>query len=182
MHAFTIFIQSPYRQATPLAEGSPQQSTRFKPADQGLDLGQTTSPVYHSHFAHRFSATLNADHEQGALLRRIRLFGIWSYHCQVKNQTGMAHAELLPKRGNSTRAAKPIRAFAQLQPGSFRGQESGNIEKCKRAPLGIGFKRRQRYSEQKPRVDQPSIANTAFPSRSETYPDLVPGAASKLLP
>jgi hypothetical protein len=36
-----------------------------------MDLGQTTSPVHHSHFAHSSSATLNAEQEQGALLRRI---------------------------------------------------------------------------------------------------------------
>ena len=71
MHALTIFIQRPYRQATLLAKGRPQQSTRFKLANQGLDLGKTTSPVYHSHFAHCSSATLNAEQEQGALLRRI---------------------------------------------------------------------------------------------------------------
>ena len=71
MYALTIFIQRPYRQATLLAKGRTQQSTRFKLADQGLDLGKTTTPVYHSLFAHCSSATLNAKQEQGALLRRI---------------------------------------------------------------------------------------------------------------
>jgi hypothetical protein len=75
MYALTILIQSPYRKAMLLAEGSPQQSTRFKLADQGLDLGKTTPPVNHSQFAHCSSATLNAEQEQGALLRRIRLIG-----------------------------------------------------------------------------------------------------------
>jgi hypothetical protein len=37
-----------------------------------LDLGQTTSPLNHSHFAHIHSASLNAAQEKGALLRRIR--------------------------------------------------------------------------------------------------------------
>jgi len=72
MHALTILIQRPYRQATLLTKGRTQQSTRFKLADQGLDLGQITPLVNHSHFAHRFSATLIAEQEQGALLRRIR--------------------------------------------------------------------------------------------------------------
>jgi hypothetical protein len=71
MHALTIFIQRPYRQAPLLAKGRSQQSARFKLANQGLDLGKTTSPVYHSHFAHSSSATLNAEQEQGALLKRI---------------------------------------------------------------------------------------------------------------
>jgi hypothetical protein len=75
MHALTIFIQRPYRKATLLAKGRTQQSTRFKLTDQGLDLGKTTPPVNHSHFAHCSSATLNAKQEQGALLRRIRLGG-----------------------------------------------------------------------------------------------------------
>jgi len=74
MHALTIFIQRPYRQAPLLAKGRSQQSARFKLANQGLDLGKTTSPVYHSHFAHSSSATLNAEQEQGALLKRIQLF------------------------------------------------------------------------------------------------------------
>ena len=74
MHALTILIQRPYRKATLLAKGRTQQSTRFKLADQGLDLGKTTPPLYHSHFAHSFSATPNAEQEQGAFLRRIRTF------------------------------------------------------------------------------------------------------------
>jgi hypothetical protein len=73
MHALTILIQRPYRKATLLAKGRTQQSTRFKLADQCLDLGKTTPPLYHSNFAHCSSATLNAKQEQGALLRRIRL-------------------------------------------------------------------------------------------------------------
>ena len=60
------------RLAPLLAKGRTQQSTRFKLADQGLDLGKTTPPVNRSHFAHCPSATLNAKQEQGALLRRIR--------------------------------------------------------------------------------------------------------------
>ncbi len=72
MHAPTIFIQRPYRQATLLAKSRPQQSTRFKLADQGLDFGKTTPPVNHSHFAHCSSATLNTKQQQRALLRRIR--------------------------------------------------------------------------------------------------------------
>jgi hypothetical protein len=41
----TIFIKRPYRQATLMAKSSPQQSTRFKLRNQGLNLGQTTSSV-----------------------------------------------------------------------------------------------------------------------------------------
>jgi hypothetical protein len=68
MHALTIFIKRPYRQATLMAKSSPQQSTRFKLRNQGLNLGQTTPPVLHSHFAHSSSAPLNAAQEQSALL------------------------------------------------------------------------------------------------------------------
>jgi hypothetical protein len=75
MHALTIFIQRPYRQPPLLAKSRPQQSTRFKLTNQGLDLGQTTPPVYHSRFAHSSSAPLNTAQEQGALLRRIRTSG-----------------------------------------------------------------------------------------------------------
>jgi hypothetical protein len=44
-----------------------------------LDLGQTTSPLNHSHFAHIQSASLNAAQEKGALLRRIRCIGTPRY-------------------------------------------------------------------------------------------------------
>ncbi len=84
MHALTIFIQRPYRQATLLAKSRPQQSTRFKLADQGLDLGKTTPPVNHSHFAHCSSATLNAKQEQGALLRRIPTIGYNPALCLIR--------------------------------------------------------------------------------------------------
>jgi hypothetical protein len=67
MHALTIFIQRPYRQATLLAKGRPHQSTRFKLRNQGLDLGQTTPSVHHSHFAHSSSATLNARARTGCV-------------------------------------------------------------------------------------------------------------------
>ena len=60
MHALTIFIQRPYRKAPLLAKSRPQQSTRFKLRNQGLDLCQSTSPAHYSHFAHSFSTTLNA--------------------------------------------------------------------------------------------------------------------------
>ena len=78
MHALTIFIERPYRQASLMAKSSPQQSTRFKLRNQRLNLGKTTSPVLHSHFAHRSSAPLNAAQEQSALLRRIRHFGLFA--------------------------------------------------------------------------------------------------------
>jgi hypothetical protein len=71
MHAFTIFIQRPNDQASLLAKCCPHQSARFILRNQGLDLGQTTSPLNHSHFAHIHSASLNAAQEKGALLRRI---------------------------------------------------------------------------------------------------------------
>jgi hypothetical protein len=71
MHAFTIFIQRPNDQASLLAKCCPHQSARFILRNQGLDLGQTTSPLNHSHFAHIQSASLNAAQEKGALLRRI---------------------------------------------------------------------------------------------------------------
>jgi predicted nucleotidyltransferase len=73
LHALTIFIQRPYGQAPLLAKRCPHQSTRFKLCNQGLDLDQTTSPVHHSHFAHSSSPPLNAEQEQGALLRWIQL-------------------------------------------------------------------------------------------------------------
>jgi len=73
MHALTIFIKRLYRQASLMAKSSPQQSTRFKLRNQGLNLGQTTSPVLHSHFAHSYSAPLNEEREQGGLLGRIRM-------------------------------------------------------------------------------------------------------------
>ena len=75
MHALTIFIQRPYSQATLLAKRRPRQSTRFKLRNKDLNLGQTTSSVLHSHFAHSSSATLNTAQEQSALLGRIRLSG-----------------------------------------------------------------------------------------------------------
>ena len=68
MHALTIFIQRPYNQATLLAKRRPRQSTRFKLRNQGLNLGQTTSPGHRSHFAHSSSAPLKAVREQCALL------------------------------------------------------------------------------------------------------------------
>jgi len=71
----TIFIKRPYRQASLMAKSSPQQSTRFKLRNQGLNLGQTTSPVLHPHFAHSYSAPLNEEREQGGLLGRIRTTG-----------------------------------------------------------------------------------------------------------
>jgi len=72
MHTLTIFIQRPYSQATLLAKRRPRQSTRFKLRNKDLNLGQTTSSVLHSHFAHSSSATLNTAQEQSALLGRIR--------------------------------------------------------------------------------------------------------------
>jgi hypothetical protein len=45
MHALTILIQRPYRKATLLAKGRPQQSTRFKLADQDLDFAQTDTEM-----------------------------------------------------------------------------------------------------------------------------------------
>jgi len=72
MHALTIFIQRPYGQAPLLAKNCTPQSTRFKLPNQALDLGQTTAPAHHSHFAHTSSRPLNAAQEQSALLRRIR--------------------------------------------------------------------------------------------------------------
>jgi len=69
----TIFIKRPYRQASLMAKSSPQQSTRFKLRNQGLNLGQTTSPVLHPHFAHSYSAPLNEEREQGGLLGRIQM-------------------------------------------------------------------------------------------------------------
>ena len=121
MHALTIFIQRPYRQATLLAKGRSQQSTRFKLADQGLDLGQTTSPAYHSHFAHCSSATLNRDHEQGALLRRIpsscltRLRGRRRGHAVPD---GLALAVVLPSAFPVSRRTVYI---SSLQSGHFHG-------------------------------------------------------------
>jgi len=73
MHALTIFIQRPHRQAPLLAKRCTLQAARFKLRNKHLCLSQTTSSVLHSQFAHSFSASLNAEREQSALLRRIRL-------------------------------------------------------------------------------------------------------------
>jgi len=72
MHALTIFIQRPHRQAPLLAKRCTLQAARFKLRNKHLCLSQTTSSVLHSQFAHSFSASLNAEREQSALLRRIR--------------------------------------------------------------------------------------------------------------
>jgi len=85
MHALTIFIKRLYRQASLMAKSSPQQSTRFKLRNQGLNLGQTTSPVLHSHFAHSYSAPLNEEREQGGLLGRIRLMSRLEVSGELKN-------------------------------------------------------------------------------------------------
>ena len=72
MHALTIFIQRPYRHASLLAEYCPHQSACFILRNQSLHLGPATPPLYRSRLAHNSSATLNAELEQNALLRRIQ--------------------------------------------------------------------------------------------------------------
>ncbi len=72
-YASTIFIQRPYGQASLLAKCYPHQSARFILRNQCLHFGPATPPLYRSRFTHGSSATLNAEHEQNALLRRIPL-------------------------------------------------------------------------------------------------------------
>jgi len=74
MHAQTIFIQRPDRQASLLAECRSHQSARFILRNKSLDLGPATPLLHHSRFTHGSSPPLIAEQEQGALLRRIRTF------------------------------------------------------------------------------------------------------------
>jgi hypothetical protein len=51
VHALTILIQRANDQAALLAKSCPHQSACLKLRNQGLDLGQTTASVLHSHCA-----------------------------------------------------------------------------------------------------------------------------------
>ncbi len=125
MHALTIFIQSPYRQASLMAKCSPQQSARFKLRNQGLDLSQTTPPMLHSHFAHCSSATLNAEQEQGALLRRIRntITDTINIHMWLATSDAGHCAHAGNAATHSTQYRCPIKI--RMQPAALNGVVSG---------------------------------------------------------